>query len=97
MPGGVQRLGDPNEVGGVAIEGVGSVLANFRPVVVLGAQVTPHPCCGAQGCPPIHCAAVTTTTNYTVLVNGRPIVTNGDIDTCGHSRIAGSTDVIVGV
>lgn len=97
MPGGVQRLGDPNVVGGVVVAGEASVLVNFRPAAVLGARVTPHPCCGAEGCPPIHCAAQTTSTNFTVLINGRPVVTDGDIDTCGHSRIAGSVDVIVGV
>lgn len=95
MPGGVQRLGDPNTVGGVILQGQATVLVNNRPVAVVGSRVTPHPPCGKKG--PQHCAASTTSTNATVLVNGRPIVTNGDIDTCGHARIAGSTDVIVGV
>jgi uncharacterized Zn-binding protein involved in type VI secretion len=96
MPGGVQRLGDPNSVGGTILEGDPSILVNFRPIAVFNAMVSPHPCCGAQGCPPIHCAAETTSVNYSVLVNGFPIVTDGDLDTCTHSRVAGSTDVIVG-
>lgn len=97
MPGGVQRLGDPNEVGGVILQGQATVLVNNRPVAVVAARVTAHPCCGAEGCPPIHCAAETTSTNSTVLVDGQPIVTDGDIDTCGHARTAGSVDVIVGI
>lgn len=97
MPGGVQRVGDQNIAGGVIVEGNPTVLINGRPVAVVGSKVTPHPCCGSQGCPPTHCAAVTTSTNTTVLVGGLPIVLDGDIDTCGHSRIGGSLSVIVGV
>ena len=97
MPGMVCRVGDKNEVGGVILTGDPTVLVNFRPVAVVGKKVTPHPCCGAKGCPPEHCSASTTSTNYTVLVNGKPIVTFGDHDTCGHTRMAGSSDVIVGL
>jgi uncharacterized Zn-binding protein involved in type VI secretion len=97
MPGSVQRVGDRNVVGGIILNGDPTVLVNNRPVAIIGARVTPHPCCGAKGCPPIHCAATTTSTNYTVLVGGRPIVTTGDIDTCGHPRSTGSFDVYVGL
>lgn len=97
MPGSVQRVGDANVVGGVILTGTASVLVNFRPIATLGAKVTPHPCCGAKGCPPIHCSATTTSTNSTVLVNGIPVVTTGDIDTCGHSRSIGSPDVFIGL
>jgi uncharacterized Zn-binding protein involved in type VI secretion len=96
MPGLVCRVGDKNAAGGVILTGDPTVLINNRPVAVIGASVTPHPCCGAKGCPPVHCSAKTTSTNRTVLVNGKPIVTFGDVDTCGHSRIGGSTNVIVG-
>lgn len=97
MPGLVCRVGDKNAAGGVILNGDVTVLVNNRPAAVIGARVTPHPCCGAQGCPPVHCAASTTSTNATVLVNGKPIVTFGDIDTCGHTRLGGSSDVIVGL
>lgn len=96
MPGLVCRIGDKNTAGGVILNGDASVLVNNRPVAVIGSRVTPHPCCGARGCPPVHCAAVTTSSNATVLVNGKPIVTFGDLDTCTHSRVGGSPDVIVG-
>jgi uncharacterized Zn-binding protein involved in type VI secretion len=96
MPGPVCRVGDKNVVGGIILSGDPTVLVNGRPVAVIGSKVTPHPCCGAKGCPPVHCSALTTSTNATVLVNGKPIVTSGDLDSCTHSRALGSFDVIVG-
>lgn len=96
MPGSVCRVGDRNSAGGVILNGDATVLVNNRPIAVLGARITPHPCCGAKGCPPVHCAATTTTTNFSVLVNGKPVVTLGDKDTCTHVRSNGSTNVVVG-
>lgn len=96
MPGSVCRVGDKNAAGGVILNGDTSVLVNNRPVAIQGSRVTPHPCCGAIGCPPVHCSAATTSTNGTVLINGKSIVTFGDVDTCSHSRQGGSSDVIVG-
>jgi uncharacterized Zn-binding protein involved in type VI secretion len=96
MPGSVCRVGDRNSAGGVILNGDATVLVNNRPVAVLGARITPHPCCGAKGCPPVHCSATTTTTNFSVLVNGKPVVTLGDKDTCTHTRANGSTNVVVG-
>jgi len=97
MPGLVCRVGDKNAAGGVILTGDPTVLVNFRPIATVGAKVTPHPCCGLKGCPPVHCAALTTSTNATVLVRGKPVVTFGDIDTCGHPRLLGSKDVIIGL
>jgi uncharacterized Zn-binding protein involved in type VI secretion len=96
MPGFVQRVGDANQVGGVILEGDPTVLVNGRPVATIGDSVSPHFCCGVPHCPPIHCSAETTATSATVLVGGKPICVTGDIDTCGHSRVLGSTNVIVG-
>jgi uncharacterized Zn-binding protein involved in type VI secretion len=96
MPGPVQRVGDANIMGGVIMTGDPTVLVNGRPVATIGARVTPHFCCGKPRCPPIHCFAQTTSSNFTVLVNGVPICTSGDVDNCGHSRSIGSTDVLVG-
>lgn len=96
MPGSVCRVGDKNAAGGVILLGDSTVLVNNRPIAVIGAKVTPHPCCGRKGCPPTHCSAKTTSTNATVLVNGKPIVTSGDLDTCGHARLGGSTNVFIG-
>ena len=92
----VQRIGDQNSAGGVILNGDSSVLINGRAVAVQGASVSAHPCCGQRGCPPTHCNAKTQANNSTVLVNGIPLVLNGDVDTCGHSRTSGSPNVLVG-
>jgi uncharacterized Zn-binding protein involved in type VI secretion len=97
VPGGVQRVGDKNSAGGIILTGNPTVLVNGRPIATVGASVSPHPCCGARGCPPVHCAALTTATSPTILVGGEPVCTTGDLDTCGHSRLLGSFDVIVGI
>ena len=92
MPGPVQRVGDTNIMGGTITTGDPTVLVNGRPVATLGEVVTPHFNCSTVH---IHCIARTTSTNPTVLVNGRPICTSGDPDTCFHTRVGGSFDVIV--
>lgn len=92
----VQRVGDKDSAGGVILNGDSTVLINGRAVAIRGASVSPHPCCGARGCPPTHCNAKTQASNSTVLVNGVPIVLTSDVDTCGHPRSGGSPDVTVG-
>jgi uncharacterized Zn-binding protein involved in type VI secretion len=92
----IQRVGDRNEQGGVILNGDNSVLINGRPVAIESAKVTPHPCCGQQGCPPVHCNAQTTAKTGTVLVNGKRIIITTDVDNCGHQRSGGSPDVSVG-
>jgi len=96
MPGFVQRMGDPNALGGVIIQGDPTILVEGRPIAFYGAEVSPHPCCGVEGCPPIHCAAQVQSENYTILVGGFPIITTGDIDTCGDVRTVGAETVIAG-
>lgn len=91
------RLGDKNSAGGVILTGNPTVLVNFRPVATIGQPVSPHPCCGAKGCPPVHCAAKTTSISPTVLVGFKPICTSLALDTCGHVRTIGSFNVFVGV
>lgn len=93
----VQRLGDTNTAGGVIMSGDPTVLVNLRPVATIGMPVSPHPCCGAKGCPPVHCAAKTTSISPRVLVRGRPICTTGAFDTCAHTRSIGSLNVFVGL
>lgn len=88
----VQRQGDPNSSGGVNSAGVASVRVNGRPIVVPGISVSPHPCCGQDGCG-IHCSAVTSGGSGSVRVGGKPVIRDGDSDTCGHPRVAGSPTV----
>jgi uncharacterized Zn-binding protein involved in type VI secretion len=91
-----QRVGDTNSAGGVAQGGISSVRINGRPIIVSGNPVTPHPCCGRRGCPPIHCSATTSGGSGTVKAGGISIIRTGDVDTCGHPRSGGSGDVNIG-
>ena len=92
----IQRVGDRNSAGGVITNGDNTVLVNGRAVAIQGSSVSPHPCCGRRGCPPTHCNAKTQATTSTVFVNGKPVIFTDDKDTCGHPRVSGSADVIVG-
>jgi uncharacterized Zn-binding protein involved in type VI secretion len=97
MPQGVVRLGDANTGGGlVTMAGCDpTVLVNNRPIAIVAAPVTPHPPCGAPG-QYTHCIAQLQFQPGTVLVNGKPIATWPSVDTCGHPRVTGSLDVILG-
>ena len=90
----VQRVGDANVAGGIILTGEPTVLVNFRPIATAGSRVSPHPPCPKGG---IHCGALTTTKSPRVLVNFKPLTTSGTIDTCGHPRLIGSTNVIAGL
>lgn len=89
-----QRTGDPNTAGGIAQGGFGSVRINGRPVILPGNPVTAHPPCGRRN-QARHCSAVTTGGSASVRVGGKGIVRTGDVDTCGHPRSGGSSDVRV--
>jgi uncharacterized Zn-binding protein involved in type VI secretion len=92
----VQRVGDTNSAGGVALGGGSSgVFVNGRSVVVEGTPVTAHTCCGRRGCA-AHCGPVTTSGSRTVKVGGIPLIYTGSADTCGHPRVGGSPNVTVG-
>ena len=92
----VQRLGDANTAGGTitAIPQAG-VFANGRLVAVDGSRGSGHP---PGPDPPVHCASawVTAGGSATVRIGGRPVNRQGDGDSCGHARAAGSPDVRVG-
>lgn len=93
----IVRQGDANSAGGIAtFPATRSVLVNGRPLAQPGTLVTPHPCCGADGCE-IHCAAVIIGPGSgSVIIEGKPAIRMGDFDICGHSRAWGSPDVICG-
>jgi len=90
----VERNGDPNTGGGIATQGAQTVFANGKRVMLPNMPVTPHNCCGQDGCQ-IHCVATTTGGSPTVIVEGRPAIHVNDIDTCGHKRSSPSPDVFV--
>ena len=93
MPGAVRR-GDINSAGGIAVLGSTDVIINGRGAALLNSPVTPQPCCGAPGCD-LHCAAVIIGPGSpSVMVNGKPMIVAGDLDSCGDPRFTASTDVI---
>lgn len=93
MPG-VQRVGDLNAGGGVALgPGHNNVLINGRPALIPLTPFTPHLVCSPKS--PLHCAGLVAVmgTATTVKANGQPLVIDGSKDSCFHGRIAGSPDV----
>jgi len=94
MPSLVCRVGDVNTAGGVILKGNPAVLVNGRPIALINAPVSPHPPCPK---PSSHCAAKTQPKPGSVLVGGLPIATAPSTDTCGHPRLTGSLNVIVGL
>jgi hypothetical protein len=94
----VVRGGDANTGGGLTIPNPATcsftVLANFLPICGPFTPVTPHPCCGPYCWH--HCAAFTTLGSPTVLAEFKPVVFVGSPDTCGHIRMTGAPNVIVG-
>jgi uncharacterized Zn-binding protein involved in type VI secretion len=95
MPGkGVQRVGDPSSGGGIAVgPGHNDVLINGRPAAIPFTPFTPHIGCNPKK--PIHCVGVVAVkgTSKTVKANGKPLVLDGNKDSCDHARINGSRDV----
>lgn len=91
----VQRTGDVNSAGGVVRSIVNSVLVNGRTIVAGICPVTPHPCCGADGCQ-AHCSARTVPRSVSVFAEGKPLILTTFIDSCGHPRVGGSPNVFVG-
>jgi uncharacterized Zn-binding protein involved in type VI secretion len=92
--GGVVRLGDANTGGGLVMASGcdPTVLVNSRPVAVALGGVTPHPPCPVG----IHCTAQLQIKPSAILVNGKPIAVWPSVDTCGHTRVSGSFDVVIG-
>jgi uncharacterized Zn-binding protein involved in type VI secretion len=99
MPGkGVQRVGDPNSGGGIAVgPGHTNVLINGRPAAIPATPFTPHVGCSPTS--PQHCAgligvipggvagaatkaATTGKVGASVFANGIPLVLDGDGDSC---------------
>jgi len=96
VPGkGVQRVGDFNSGGGIAIgPGHNNVLINGRPALIPMTPFTPHPFCSPKA--PLCCVGVVaiTGTATSVFANGQPLVLDGGKDSClKHARAGGSPDV----
>lgn len=91
----VQRVGDFNSGGGIAIgPGHNNVLINGRPAAIPDTPYTPHMGCSPYN--PLHCFGVIAVAGnaQTVRANGQPLVLTGAIDLCTHSRAGGSPNVL---
>lgn len=86
----IQRIGDPNNGGGV-IYGTKqiNVVSGGSPVATTGSQVSPH------DSRPVHIDQ-TGIGSSTVLVGGSPVNRTGDFDTCFHARLGGNPNVLIG-
>jgi uncharacterized Zn-binding protein involved in type VI secretion len=73
--------------------GASTVFAEGSPIAGPASPVTPHPPCPVS---PSHCAASTTGGSTTVFCEGKPVLLNTDIDTCGHPRQSFASTVFVG-
>lgn len=97
MPG-IQTLFDINSRGGAIVSTPNAtVIVNGKPAATSLSLISPHHDCQDN---PIHCAALTTGlggTTARVLIGGLPASVTGDPDTCGHTRVIGSPNVIVGL
>ncbi len=88
MPRPISNLGDPNSGGGVIITTkCPTILAGGRPVATTLDVVSPH------DSKPTH-FAVTGPGNFRNLSNGAPTNAVGDFDTCGHTRLGGTLNVL---
>jgi len=92
----VERNGDENIAGGIALQGAKTVFVNGVNIMLPGMIVTPHKCCGWTGCD-IHCVAKTKGGSSSVFAEGLSVIHVLDIDTCGHQRSNPSPNVFVGL
>jgi uncharacterized Zn-binding protein involved in type VI secretion len=97
MPGKpVQRVGDLNSGGGIAIgPGHDNVRIGGIPALIPKTPFTPHSGCGPKSRE--HCVGVVAVSGnaQTVRANGEPLVLSGAKDSCKtHKRVLGSTNVL---
>ena len=85
----LSRLGDKNQAGGAIMRGASSVVCNGIPVGLHVSQITPHPT-GS-----LHAKAVTTTASPDVVCEGSPVLRITSGNSCGHSIVQGSGNVVV--
>ena len=90
----IARPGDPNEEGGTIISGATTVKVNGQLVGQVGNTMTSHAPYGPPH--PPHEAATITDGSTSVKADGVFVAFKGSGNSCGHSIIVGSTDVIVG-
>ena len=87
----IARHDDTNEEGGTIVSGASTVVVNGQLVAQVGNLVEPH---YPGGIP--HETATITDGSSTVVADGVAVAFVGSGNSCGHSIVAGSSDVIVG-
>lgn len=85
----LSRKGDTNQAGGAIVRGAATVLCNGIPVGLHVSPITPHPNRGR------HNNAVTTTASPNVICEGCPVLRVTSGNSCGHSIVVGSPNVLV--
>ena len=91
----IARHGDTNEEGGAIVSGASTVVVNGQLVAQVGNLIEPHAPWDPTAHPP-HENATITDGSATVIADGVAVAFVGSGNSCGHSIVAGSTDVIVG-
>lgn len=89
----LSRLGDKNQAGGAIMRGASTVVCNGIPVGLHVSQITPHAPWGKPHRP--HAAAKTTSASPDVICEGSPVLRITSGNSCGHSIVEGSPNVIV--
>jgi len=92
----VQRMGDTNSAGGaITTIAQSTVFANNKLVSIDGSSGTADAGCNIFA--PQHCAGVWKTAGGSpnVFIGGVPVNTEGNVDTCGHARVGGSSNVFI--
>jgi uncharacterized Zn-binding protein involved in type VI secretion len=90
----IARHDDINEEGGAVISGASTVFVNGRLVGQVGNTMTSHAPYGPPH--PPHDAATITDGSSSVIADGIPVAFVGSGNSCGHSIVVGSEDVIAG-
>lgn len=90
----IARDGDVNEEGGAIISGASTVFVNGILVGLVGDTITAH---SPYGIPhPPHAAPNVTDGSGTVFADGILVAWVGSGNSCGHSIVVGSDNVVVG-
>ena len=90
MPG-IVRKGDTNNAGGATTSGQSNFIVNNKPACVKNTPVKKHKPFKGK-----HRGTKTGSTKPNFVINNKPTTVIGDPDACGHTRVGGSSDFIIG-
>lgn len=90
MPG-IVRKGDKNNAGGATASGQSDFVVNNKSACVKGTPVKPHKNFKGK-----HVSAKTGSSKPNFVINNKSVTVINDADKCGHKRVDGSSDFIIG-